>query len=332
MKKLIICISGGIISALSLIQAYNFLLHPELKYYKRALSISSQYETQLRQELQRPCYVIAGGSETRSGIRPSLMLEEYGTPAINVATAAPYGLHVNLAIALNHIHPGDTLVLSLLSVDERNINATEGGTKLAVHQYGVNAFLKGGLPFDSRSVWALVSSDAASMITSAARKLTRGYAFTYDKHATLHPDGWQEIHRNTMHSAKLGKIKPSDYLIGPELSAMLKETQLYCQKQNAHFCIMLPVGFLNEYETERRIMHALQITRLGIPVLRDERLGHVTDNKLFSDMIFHPNKEGATQNTRIIASLLKEKRYWQEAELLELMQSHGYSEDATPQP
>ena len=49
-------------------------------------------------------------------------------------------------------------------------------------------------------------------------------------------------------------------------------------------------------------------------------------------MIFHPNKEGATQNTRIIASLLKEKRYWQEAELLELMQSHGYSEDATPQP
>jgi hypothetical protein len=78
-------------------------------------------------------------------------------------------------------------------------------------------------------------------------------------------------------------------------------------------------------------MHALQITRMGIPVLKDERLGHSTNNKLFADMGLHLNAEGAEWNSRIMARLIKDNSYWTEQEILNKMQQMGFTEDAIPQ-
>ena len=50
MKRLIISILVGIVSALILAQAYCYYLHPEINFYRKAIAISSKYEEKLRNE------------------------------------------------------------------------------------------------------------------------------------------------------------------------------------------------------------------------------------------------------------------------------------------
>lgn len=330
MKRLLLCISAGIITAAAISLIYSCLFDGEINYYKKANTITSLHERKIR-AAGHPCYVLAGGSETKSSISPAFMLEEADIKAINTATAAGFGVASNIAIAINHLHPGDTLILGLLSTQEENIIASKNGIKLITQLYGAKAFQHDIIPLNIRNILSLFSANAGNMMVGLVRRCTRGYAYVYEKESTLHLDGWMEILRNTMQNAPLPKTIASDITFSTECSVILQKTMAACKKIQADFLVMLPVGFTNEYETKRRLMHALQLTRMGIPVLRDERLGRTPDNTLYSDTMFHMNAEGTEQNSRIIARLLKEKRYWTEQELLEQMNARGFTEDATPQ-
>ena len=316
MKKLLICILGGIVSALILIQIYNFFIHPEICFFRNADAISTRWEQQLRQTGQ-PCYILSGGSEIRSSLSPEMMRQYSGINVINTASAAPFGLGANAAIALNHMHPGDTLVLSVISVNDENCQAKEGGIKLATQLFGFSAFTRGGIPMNLDSLLAPLSSDAGNMLVTAARKLTRGYAYIYDAHSTMHPDGWMEITLSRMKNAKPSTLKPTDIRVGDTCINILNHAQTECRKIGANFVVMLPAGYTNTDETPRRLLHALQITRLGIPVLRDERLGRITDTLKLADTEYHLTASGTAENSYIIARLLANKCYWTEGELLE---------------
>ncbi len=331
MKKLIICILGGIVSALLLIQVYSFFIHPEICFFRKADAISTRWEQQLRHTGQ-PCYILGGGSEIRSSLSPQMMRQHSGINAVNTATAAPFGLEANTAIALNHVQPGDTLVLSVISVNDENTQAKEGGIKLAAQLFNTSAFSRGGIPMNLNSLLALLSSDAGNMLVSTVRKFTRGYTYIYAAKSTVHPDGWMEIHRTGMQNAESDTQKPADIRIGTICTRILKHAQSECRKTGADFVVMLPVGFINNHETPRRLLHALQITRLGIPVLRDERLGRITDTSKLADTLYHLNNEGTAENSRTIARLLANKCYWTEGELLERLHKLGIPADTEELP
>ena len=197
MKRLLLCISIGLLTALFLVQLYNWFVHPEISYYKDADAITSIYEKKVR-AADNSCYVLAGGSETRAGFIPSVMLEETGISVINAASAAGFGLETNLALAINHLQAGDTLVLSLISVRQNNVTANAPGIKLLVQLYGAKAFQYNILPLTLQNVLAIFSSDAGSMMAYILRKYSRGYAYVYEKEASIHPDGWMEIHREDL--------------------------------------------------------------------------------------------------------------------------------------
>lgn len=330
MKRLLLCISAGIASAVVLIQLYNFFVHPELNFYKKADAITTLHEQKLRAE-GHSCFIIAGGSEARSCLIPSVMQEETGLAVVNTASAAGCGLEANAAIGMNHIQPGDTMVLSLISCNIKNIHSTATGLKLAFQLFGTDAFRHDIIPLRPGVLPSMLASDASSMFVSAVRKLTRGYSYVYNKEATLHPDGWMEVHRSTMQNAKLRKTIARDIIIGPECRELLLRTQQACWQTKVDFVVMIPVGLSNYYEIKRRLMHALQLTRLGIPVLKDDRMGLTVNNKILADTYYHMNAEGAEWNSRIVARLLKEKSYWTEQELLAKMKELGFTEDGTPQ-
>lgn len=330
MKRLLLCISVGIISALVLIQIYTWCIQPEILYYKNAHRISSQHEKKLR-ESGRPCYIVTGGSETKSSIIPTIMMEEAGIPVVNVATAAGFGLSVNSAIAINHLQPGDTLVLGLLNVLDNNLHPTENGIKLSVQLFGTSAFRYNLIPLNIQNILSFFSSDAGGALASLTRMLTRGYSYVYLKEASIHPDGWMEIHRSTMKNASVPKTIEKDIQISSAYTQFFQKVQTACKQIQADFIVMLPATLTNEYETKRRLIQALQLTRMGIPVLRDERLGLEPNNSLYADMRLHMNAKGAEQNSRIIARLIKNKSYWTEEELLERMKARGFTEDDTPQ-
>ena len=330
MKRLLLCISAGIIAALILIQLYNYFVHPEICFYKQADAITTLHEQKLRSE-GHSCYIIAGGSEVKTSLIPSIMQAESGLAVVNTATAAGNGLAANASIGLNHLRPGDTMVLSLISGGETNIHATAGGLKLASGLFGLRAFQHNIIPLKPEVLFTLLSSDAASMLSGAVRKITRGYSFVYNRESTLHPDGWMQVHRSTMQNVGLRKTIARDIIIGPECRELLLRTQQTCRQTKAAFVVMIPVGLSNYYEIKRRLMHALQLTRMGIPVLKDERLGLTVNNKILADTYYHMNAEGAEWNSRIVARLLKEKSYWTEQELLAKMKELGFTEDGTPQ-
>ncbi|MBE6415361.1 MAG: hypothetical protein E7032_02385 [Akkermansiaceae bacterium] len=331
MKRLIICISAGIIIALVLSQLYSLYLHPEICFFRDADATSTRWEQQLRQQ-GHTCYILGGGSEIRSSLSPRIMQQEGGIHAVNTATAAPFGLAANAAIALNHLQKGDTLVLSVISVSDENAKAKEGGIKLVVQLFGKSAFTRGGIPFNPDSLLAMISSDAGNMFVTAIRKLTRGYSYIYSVQSTVHPDGWMEIHQRGMEKAAIPAAKPTDLRVSPTCTGILMHAKNQCREIGADFVVMLPVGYTNLHETPLRLLHALQITRLGIPVLRDERLGRMTDTTKLADTTYHLNAEGTVENSRIIAHLLAAKSYWTEAELLERLRALGIPENAETLP
>lgn len=330
MKRLILFISAGLITALILIQAYCWFIHPEIQFYKKADTVCTHYE-QIIRAAAAPCYVLAGGSETKTSLSPAIMAKEAGISAINTALAAGFGLEANTRAAISHLQAGDTLVLGLLSTQGKNALAAETGIKLNIQLFGLQAFRHGIIPLNCRNILGILSSDASNMLVSLVRKLTRGYAFIYNKQSTLHPDSWMQVHRNVIPGTEISSYIDDDIIIQPECVSLLNRLQATCRNLQADFVVMLPVGYTNEYETKRRLMHALQLTRMGIPVLRDERLGREPDSSLYADTMFHMNARGTDQNSRIIARLLKDKSYWTEQELLERMNARGFTEDNTPQ-
>lgn len=331
MKRLLSSISVGITTALVFIAVYNYLLHPEIAYFRNADNISTKWENNLRAN-GKPCYILGGGSEIRSSLSPAIMLEKYNIRAINAASAAGSGLIVNNAIALNHVQKGDTLVLSIISANENNIIARENGIKLTVQLFGTSAYTRGGIPITHDTISCILSSDAFSIFMSSARRLTRGYGYVYEKEATLHADGWMEIHRRGMENVDVPHFIAQDKLPGDACIELLTRTQKTCREIGAQFIVMLPAGFNNEYETARRLLQALHITRMGIPVLRDERLGRMQERAKLADTYYHMNAEGTRENSCIIAKLLKEKSYWSEEELVKRLRALGLADDGTPLP
>lgn len=330
MKRLLLCVSAGIVSALTLVQLFRHFICPELLFYKKAATIVSLYEQELRKSKQS-CYILAGGSETKTTLIPSIMREEADINVINSATAAGNGVAANITIGLQHLRADDTLLLNLISVDGTNLPATASGEKFIASTFGLKAFDDVITPFQPSTVLTLLASDAASMLITPIRKLTRGYAFIYEKESTLHPDGWMEVLRGGMQHATLPKSFAQDLIISPACRTLLLNTQDACKKRHARLIVMFPIRFSNHYESKRRLMHALQITRMGIPVLKDERLGYSTNNRLFADMHLHMNAKGAEWNSRIIARLLKDESYWTEQEIINKMHEMGFTEDAIPQ-
>lgn len=330
MKRLLLCLSAGILTAIILAQLYTRFLHPEITFFRKADAICTLHEQNLR-AAGHHCCILAGGSETKASLSPTVMMEEAGIAAVNAATAAGFGLESNASIGINHLQSGDTLVLSLISAQEDSIQASDAGLKLAWQLCGRRAYRHSIIQPLPRNILPLFASDAGSMFISLIRRCTRGYAYVYRKHSTLHPDSWMEVHRHTMQEQTIQPTLPEDHMLSPRLVGLLQRTQEACQAIQARFVIMLPVGYTNEHETKRRLMHALQLTRMGIPVLRDERLGREPDRSLYADTMFHMNARGTDQNSRIIARLLKDKSYWTEQELLERMNARGFTVDDTPQ-
>lgn len=331
MKRLLLCITAGIIAALTLIALYNYTLHPEIAYFCEACRISSEWEHKLRRS-GKPCYILGGGSEVRANFSPSLMLQEYGIPAVNAGAAAPFGVTANTAIALHHLKKGDTLVLSIISTAGSVIIPKDNGIKLAVQLYGTSAYTLGGIPLSFENISCLFASDFCSMIMTAVRQLTRGYGFAYEKEATLHTDGWMEVHRRGMENAKIPRTAPTEFVPSQECIQLLTKTEQTCRQIGAQFVVMLPVGFSNEKMKNCRLAQALYITRMGIPVLRDERLGCTTDTSELADMHYHFTPAATAENSRIISRLLKEKNYWSELELVERLRALGLADDGTPLP
>ena len=334
MKRLLAIIACSIALALICIQLYSRYIDADTQFFLRAAAASDSWAAQIH-AAERPIIVLAGGSEVRSGVDPQILLDEFGIPLVNAAMGAGHGLRANAAAAFKYLKPGDTLVLSILCTSDTDIPPSSSGVKINVYRQGLSAFDSGMIEPNLENAGKLLSSDVRTMFVLLTRYFGRsGRLYKYDEQTIIHPSGWMDIRYREMDSYKLVTLEAPKLLVPlAEDSLIMQALQClhsHCQTHNIHLYVTIPVECVDESVKAIHAMTALCITRQGIPVLKDERLGSLTTPTDFADMSAHLNAKGAAENTRILARLLRDNVFWTEEELVAVLHSMGWNADGTP--
>ncbi len=332
MKRLLIILSLALVAGVFTVYLYDRVFNPELSFFRQALSNTDQWEKEMR-KLGKPCTIICGASETRMGIEPAIMLEEFGMPAVNAGGAAGFGTRCNAALALRYLQSGDTMLFSFLSLSPRALPATTDGLKLATLHLGSEVYSSGIIPLTAENLKMSALGDTRSLCTWLAKLVfSPDLIYKYAKNTIIHPSGWVEVLYRDMANAKAPLLNPPALYRMEEKGEVinfLHELDEHCQNKQARLLIHIPVGFAHPTYQAQHAYTALQLTRAGFSVLRDERLGVVSDPHAFSDIGVHLSGEGTRENTRIIARALKYDEYWTERELVLLLRFMGWSDRGT---
>ena len=334
MKRLLAIIGCAILLALVCIQLYSRFVDPDTQFFLRTAEASDAWADQIH-AAERPIYVLTGGSEARSGVDPQIMLDEFGIPLVNAAIGAGHGLRANISSAFQYLKSGDTLVLSIISTDDINIPPSANGVKINVYRQGLSAFDSGMIEPSLENAGKLLSSDVRAIFVLLTRYFGRsGRLYKYNEQTVIHPSGWMEIQYREMDKFKPCARDASKYLAplanDSEFMQTLQRLRDLCQSRDIRFQVTIPVGCNHENLRSRYAMKALCITRLGIPVLKDERLGCLPVPTDFADTPAHLNQKAARENTRMLGNLLQNNTTWTEKELVDILSSMGWNDDGTP--
>ncbi len=334
MKRLLAIIGCAILLALVCIQLYSRFVDPDTQFFLRTAEASDNWAERLH-AAERPIYVLTGGSEARSGVDPQIMLDEFGMPLVNAAIGAGHGLQANISSAFKYLKPGDTLVLSILCTDDVDIPPSSNGVKINVYRQGLSVFDSGMIEPSMENAGKLLSSDVRAMFVLLTRYFGRsGRLYKYNEQTVIHPSGWMEIQYREMDNYKPAAPRESE--CQPPLAKdsvfmqTLQRLRNLCQSRDIRFLVTIPVGCNHESLRPWYAMKALCITRLGIPVLKDERLGCLPVPTNFADTSAHLNPKAARENTRMLGNLLQNNTTWTEKELVDILSSMGWNADGTP--
>ncbi len=336
MKRLLLFLALGFVAGV----AANLLLSryclPDFVVFREVAEASDAWAEQLRQQ-GRSCTVLAGGSEIRTGVDPAVMLEEFDLPVINAAENAGFGMRCNLVAALPYLRAGDTLVLSAINANGLDGGTTTAGLKFCFMRQGFATFSTGIVPLDADNVSSIMLGDVGPLASYVTRRLCQSYekSYRYYSQTIIHPSGWMEVQHRRMGKAKLQEKQLTEadmafYAVGSAALEGYRDVQALCRRMGVDFVVHIPVAFTSAAKRPCMAYQALQLTRVGIPVLRDERLGAVSDNSYFADTDLHPTDEGTKANSRILAGLIKDRRVWTEEELLDIIRSVWWQGTAPP--
>ena len=334
MKRLLAIIGCAILLAMVCIQLYSRFVDQDTRFFLRTAEASDAWAERIH-AAERPIYVLTGGSEARSGVDPQIMLDEFGMPLVNAAIGAGHGLQANISSAIKYLKPGDTLVLSILSTEDVNVPPSSGGVKINIYRQGLSAFDSGMIEPNLENAGKLLSSNVRAMFVLLTRHFGRsGRLYKYNEQTVIHPSGWMEIQYREMDKYKLAVPRESECLAplanGSVFMQTLQRLRDLCQSRDIRFLVTIPVGCIHEKRRPLYAMKALCITRLGIPVLRDERLGCLPVPTDFADTYAHLSPKAARENTRILGNLLQNNTIWTEKELVDILSSMGWNDDGTP--
>ncbi len=335
MKRLLIILAVAIVAGVLTNFIYDYNCGPELSFFRKTLINTDQWEKDMR-KFNQPCTIICGASETRMGVEPAIILKEYGIPFVNAGVAAGFGMRCNAAVAHKYLRPGDTLLFSLQSISERAVPPTTSGLKLTTLHLGTQTYSSGLLPLTLDNIKKTIMGSTSSLCTWMAKLIVSpNCIYKYDQNTIIHPSGWVEVLYREMGNNKPWLFNPPHLYPLPadgELMRFLHELSACCRERQVRLIIHIPVGFAHPTYQAQNAFTALQLIRQGYTVLRDERLGVISDPNAFSDMGAHLNGEASLENSRIIGRALKYNELWTEIELISLLRFMGWSAEGMRQP
>lgn len=339
MKKYLLYIVLGLLAGYTFIFFFTWCFHPSQVVWIRLMEASEKWERQIRHS-NEPCCILVGGSEISFSVNPEHIFKETGLRLVNASTGASSGLLCNTEMAMRFIKPGDTVILSIIHINNSSISPTTHGLQLTLKKRGIHSFTNRLIPFSANNISIALRGDSASYATYLASLIYPEKAtYAYQrKEAQLQPSGWIQL--------SYEKMDKATWLLFP-LSALtnhlgdyhrnFKETshqhfldiKEVVNRKGAKLCAHMPVWLAHESMRALHAWKALQLTRLGIPVLKDERLGVCSDPTQFADSSLHLKPHAVKENSLIIAKAIQNQSYWTEQELLHILHELGWNEDGS---
>lgn len=333
MKKLLCIILSAILLGGICANLFNRYVHPDSRFFLGAAELTDMWAEKLRlKEGNKPAYIIAGGSEGRSGVDPLLMEREYAIPVINAAMAAGFCPRPNFQMALQYARPGDTVIGKISLGTEHTVSRE--GMRVSVYKLGWHAFVPPLAKPTLQEIKSLLVCDSRAVNTYCARRLFfRNGVYRYDQKTRLHASGWMEIQYEDARSFScppLGEITLP--VITREDREFARDLNASLQKKGVTFWVWFYPEMQHPSYRVLRALEALALTRMGYRVLRDDTFNIYDDGSLFSDRRFHSSAKGAEMNTRKLAKLIQKPEFWTEESLIMWLQLHGYDEQGQPVP
>lgn len=263
--------------------------------------------------------IVFGGSSSSFSISPAFALEQ-GVPMVNLGMGAGIGPKVLTRMALAQAKPGDTLVMALepdlLSADTA---VTLIGAQSAVVLGHAGWANDSGDPDPNANgtlapyIWALRPGGfhAVTMLGKVAQRRPL-YRYQSDD---FFEDGQQQTEVRGELVGFRGHPAPR---LSPDGRAWVRATRAYCERKGLKLAYALP-WTLTEPASEAAVrrLHAAFLADLAqeVEVLRDDRLGCVTDRSWYCDTQFHMTLAGSRERTGAMVASLKAGLRWTESEL-----------------
>jgi len=263
--------------------------------------------------------IVFGGSSSSFSISPAFALEQ-GVPMVNLGMGAGIGARVLTRMTLAQSRPGDTLVMALepdlLSADTA---VTLIGAQSAVvlgHPGWANESLDPDPDANGTIapyVWAL-RPGGSHAVTMLGKLVQRRPLYRYQA-----DDFFEDGQQQTEVRGELGGFRghPAPRL-SPDGRAWVRATRAYCERKGLKLVYALPWTLTESAsEADVRRLHAGFLADLAqeVDVLRDERLGCITDRSWYCDTRFHMTLAGSRERTGAMVSSLKSGLRWTESEL-----------------
>lgn len=329
MKKLLIIVSVAALLGLLWNMLFNYRLQPDFRFWNRCADATDAWNAQLRQESDAPCYVFAGGSETRTTTDPQALRELFGLRAVNAAAQGIYGGICNAVYGLSYTRPGDTLVFPLAAYD-LSAPPENGGLRFLWHRLGTGMFEGGLIPCRAATLRSLAAGDAASFSVCLLKSLiSREPICHFEKDAVVHPSGWMEVRLNEEGARpphRMGAAAPLYPLSEAWLQGLVR-LDAACRARGVRLVLAAHVAHADDSCRAETAMQALSALRCGLSVLRDERLGCEPDGALFAETDNHQNARGTALHMQLIGRALQENALWTEEALQHELRLRGRRAD-----
>lgn len=317
----------GLITGLVTVRLYDRYICPEASFYNRAAAASDAWAAELR-AAGKPLIVFAGGSETRAGVNPALLKEEFGVLSVNSAGQAGFGMPANLSLALPYLKEGDTLLFACLGVDD----VYTSGAKFAWGRMGSRVFETGMIPCDRETLTKIFCGNSGEFCMHLSKRAVHPLQapYKYDNVAVIHPSGWMEILASEMQGTPVPTVGRLEGCKLPQLSAAycrnIRLLKSYCEERGIRLACFLSPFYTSTQDRPLYAWLALQHEEMGVPVLRDSRLGCESDVRLYADTTAHLNRTGVQRHNRILGRALQENQWWSREELVSFLRARGWDE------
>ena len=333
MKRYIISLLLGVVIGIATLTAYDHYWNMALRFELNEARISDLWAESIRQQ-PSPAYIIAGDSSARVGIDPQILLDEFHIPCINASQNAGFGLAIGLELAMPYTQKGDTL---LLCFQNRLLcwplgPTPSAGLKFLYKRQGLSfLWKKHYFPLQREEIGQALLGDSAAQAPLITKYLLKMEARSnrFDL-MTTHPSGWREVPEAcfrtsyTTNSPVALHNHLDEWKLHDEPRALLKELQKDCAQKEVKLIAMIPLQLAPQELRAHSAWLALAYMQMGIPVIKDERLGIVNTLSETADSPEHVRPAVAKEWTKELGHGLKEQIFWTEAELLDRLKALGW--------